>query len=83
MTATQTGQSGTTRIFDTIEHFERAALEAARKVLDTVDGAFPDLGDDGPRRKIIDSAFNTTEQLLSASTRLAQNILEATEKALT
>jgi hypothetical protein len=45
---------------------------------------FPDrAGDDRPRRKIIDSAFKMTEQLVGSSTRLAQNILEVAEKALT
>lgn len=84
MPATQTTPSGTTRLFDTIDHVESAALGAARKFIDTVDGVFPRLGgEDGPRRKIIDSAFKMTEQLVSASTRLAHNIVDATEKTLT
>ena len=83
MTATPAKQSSTTRIFDTIEQVEQASLTAARKFVDTIDGAIPAIGDDGPRRKIIDSAFKMTEQLVSASTRIAQNIVDATEKALT
>ena len=39
-------------------------------------------GDDGPRRKIIDSAFKVTEQLVSTSTGLVKNTLDVTEKAL-
>ena len=75
--------TGTTRLIDTIEHAEHASLEAVRSFLDTVNGAFPHLGgDDGPRRKIIDSAFKMTEQLVSTSTGLAKNILDVTEKAL-
>jgi len=83
MTANESEQSDTTRLFDRIENLEQVSLEAVRKFLDTVDGVFPDLSKDGPRRKIIDSAFNMTEQLVSTSTRLAQNILEVTEKSLT
>ena len=83
MTANESEQSDTTRLFDRIENLEQVSLEAVRKFLDTVDGVFPDLSKDGPRRKIIDSAFKMTEQLVSTSTRLAQNILEVTEKALT
>ncbi len=76
-------EGGTTRLIDTIEHAEHASLEAVRNFLDTVNGVFPHLeGDEGPRRKIIDSAFKMTEQLVSTSTGLAKNILEVTEKAL-
>jgi len=76
-------EGGTTRLIDTIEHAEHASLEAVRNFLDTVYGVFPHLGgDEGPRRKIIDSAFKMTEQLVSTSTGLAKNILDVTEKAL-
>jgi len=70
------------RLIDSIEEAEHASLEAVRKFVDIVDGAFPDLSDDGPRRKIIDSAFKMTEQLIGASNRLAQNFLDVTEKVL-
>jgi len=83
MTVTETGEDGAHRIIESLQAAEQSALEAVRKFLDTVDGVFPDLSKDGPRRKIIDSAFNMTEQLVSTSTRLAQNILEVTEKSLT
>ncbi len=83
MTVAKSEESGATRLIDTIEHAENAALEAVRSFLDTVDGIFPHLGgDEGPRRKIIDSAFKMTEQLVSTSTGLAKNILDVTEKAL-
>ena len=52
-----------------IEHAEQSSLEAVRKFLDTVDSVFPDLSEDGPRRKIIDSAFKMTEQLVGSSNR--------------
>ncbi len=83
MSPTQTKDNGTTRVIGTVEHAEHVSLEAVRSFLDTVDGVFPHLGsDEGPRRKIIDSAFKMTEQLVAASTRMAQNILDVTEKAL-
>lgn len=82
MASDQTEQSGTGRLIDTIENAEKTSLEAVRKFVDTVTDAFPDLGEDGPRRKIIDSAFKMTEQLVGASNRLAQNILDVTEKTL-
>jgi hypothetical protein len=83
MSPTQAKEDGATRLIDTIERAENASLEAVRNFLDTVDSVFPHLGsDEGPRRKIIDSAFKMTEQLVSTSTGLAKNILDVTAKAL-
>jgi hypothetical protein len=77
MTAAQTIERGTTRLVDTIEEAEHTSLEAVRKFVDTVDSVFPHLGgDDGPRRKIIDSAFRMAEQL-------TKDFLDVTRKALT
>jgi hypothetical protein len=84
MTTTETTSDGASRLIDTIQGAEHTSLEAVRRFVDTVDSAFPDLaqGDDGPRRKIIDSAFKMTEQLVGASNQLAQNILDLTENAM-
>lgn len=82
MTQTQETQTGATRLIDTIEDAERSTLEAVRKFVDTVDGAFPDIGEDGPRRKIIDSAFKMVEQLVGASNQLAQGIVTETQNQL-
>jgi len=73
---------GAIRIIDSVEDAEHSALEAVRKFLDTVDGVFPDAGEDGPRRKIIDSAFKMTEQLVGASNQLARRVVAVTEDAL-
>jgi hypothetical protein len=75
-------QDSAARLIDTIEHTELSALESVRKFVDTVDGVFPNAGEDGPRRKIIDSAFKMTEQLVAASNKLAQNIVDVTKDAL-
>jgi hypothetical protein len=83
MIATQTKDDGNTRIVDSIERAEQVSLEAVRNFLDNVDSVFPHLGgDEGPRRKIIDSAFKMTEQLVGAANQLARNVLAVTEKAL-
>ena len=84
MAANRFKQSGGTRLIESIERAERASLEAVRHFLDTVDGVFPHLGaDDGPRRKIIDSAFKMTEQLVATSTEAAQHARDITQKVLT
>ena len=70
------------RVIDSLRDAEESALEAARKFLATVDSIFPALSEDGPRRKIIDSAFKMTEQLVGTSNQLAQRIVKATSEAL-
>jgi hypothetical protein len=82
-TATKdTKTDGASRLIDSVQDAEKSSLEAVRKFVDAVDGAFPDIGDDGPRRKIIDSAFKMVEQLLGASNDLARNMMKVTEDAL-
>ncbi len=84
MTATEQTKrdDGAIQLIDSVEDAENSALEAVRKFLDTVDGVFPKVSEDGPRRKIIDSAFKMTEQLVGASNELARNVVKVTEKAL-
>jgi hypothetical protein len=84
MTKTEqpTRDDGLTRIVDSVEDLEQSALEAVRKFLDTVDGVVPEVSGNGPRRKIIDSAFKMTEQLVGASNQLARRVVKVTEDAL-
>lgn len=83
MTPPQKTEEGSSRLFEKIEEAEHSSLEAVRKFLDTVDEALPAVGKDQSRRKIIDSAFQMTEHLVSTSTELARNIFDLTEKART
>ena len=74
---TPTKKSGTVeRMIESGREAEEVALEALRKFLDTVDSVFPDVGQEGPRRKIIDSAIKMTEQLVDTWTQLAEKIPE-------
>ena len=73
---------GAHRVIESVREAEESALEAVRKFVDTVDGIFPSVSDDGPRRKIIDSAFKMTEQVVGASAQLAQKVVKATGDAL-
>lgn len=81
-TKQETRSDGASRLVDSIEDVERSSLEAVRRFLDTVDGSLPDVGDDGPRRKIIDSAFRMVEQLVGASNQLTRNVVKVTQDAL-
>ena len=83
MTSTETGSASADRIIESLHSAGNTALESVRKFLDTVNGVFPDVGEDnGPRQQIIDSAFNMTEELVGTSTQLAQKIVKATQDAL-
>jgi hypothetical protein len=84
MTSTKeaTREDGAIRIVDSVEDAEHSALDAVRKFVSTVNGAFPEVGDDGPRRRIIDSAFKMTEQLVGASNQFARRMVKITEDAL-
>jgi hypothetical protein len=83
MAATRPARSdGATRLIDSIQEMEQSAVDSVRAFVDTVDGVFPDVGDDSPRRKVIDGAFTMVEQLLGASNRLAERVVGVTERAL-
>jgi hypothetical protein len=86
MTPTKTEQdtrdNGAIRIIESVEDAEQSAIEAVRKFIDSVNGVFRDVSEDGPRRKIIDAAFKMTEQLVGASNQLARRIVNVTENAL-
>jgi len=77
-----TPEAGANRIIGSVDDAEQSALESVRRFLDVVTGVFPDTSGDGPGRKIIDAAFRMTEQLVGASNKLAQRIVEVTEHAM-
>ena len=65
------------RIIESLAGTENAALEAVRKFVDTVNDAFPHLGEGGgTRQKIIDSAFKMTEELVGTSNQFAQRLVK-------
>jgi ABC-type transporter Mla subunit MlaD len=83
MTATDARSGTTDQIFESVQRAENTALESVRKFLDTVNAQFPDVtADAGPRKRIIDSAFKMTEQLVGTSTDLAQQLVRTSQRAL-
>ena len=66
----------TAHVIESVRQTTEPALEAVRDFMDTVNDVFPDLGEDGPRRKIIDSAFEMTEKLVGLSTRFAEQVVK-------
>ncbi len=83
MTTTDADTQAVDRIITSSQDAANSSLEAVRKFLDTVNSVFPDMSaEDGPRKKIIDSAFKMTEQLVGASTQLAGRIVKTSQEAL-
>jgi hypothetical protein len=69
---------GADRVITSVARAEKTAIDAVRDFVETVNRAFPDVGDDrGPRQQIIDSAFKMTEQLVGASNELAHRVVKA------
>jgi hypothetical protein len=76
-TRRRTRDDSVDRIIDSLGGAENSAFEAVRKFLDTVNDAFPHLGEGGgTRQKIIDSAFRMTEELVGTSNQLAQRLVK-------
>jgi hypothetical protein len=84
--AGSTGDDETTdaahRFIENLRENEMSAMEAVRRFVDTVNDSFPDVGEDGPRRRIIDAAFKMAEQIVGAGNQLAINLVELSEDAL-
>jgi hypothetical protein len=72
MTSTGRHSDSADRIIELIQDAGDSALDTVRRFRDTVNGVFPDVGiDGGARKKIIDSAFKMTEQIVGTSSQLA------------
>jgi hypothetical protein len=84
MAGTQRGRptDAANRIIESVRDSAEPALEAVRRFVDTVDRHFPDVGEDGPRRHIIDAAFKMAEQLVKTGTQAAEKIVSATGETL-
>ncbi len=65
-------------LIDGLQQNHKAALDAVKRFVDTVNDTVPDVTDDGPRKQIIDAAFRMTEQIVDASSRLAKSVVDTT-----
>lgn len=69
-------------VIGTIESAEQATIDAVRTFVESVDRALPDISDDSPRKKIIDSAFTMVERLVGTSNDLARNVVKVAGDAM-
>ncbi|MCU0264604.1 MAG: hypothetical protein MUC45_00590 [Actinomycetia bacterium] len=70
-------------VLKSIEAGQRAAIEAVRKFLETVDEALPALGDRPTRREaVIDAALDMTEKLVTTQYEFLRNVVRSADRSL-
>jgi hypothetical protein len=71
-------------VLESVEKGQRAAIEAVRKFVDTVDEKLPSLGDEHPsrRQEIIDAALELADRLVHTEYEFLRNVVDSAGKAL-
>jgi hypothetical protein len=83
----KTKVDGTTQlsedVLDSVEKGQRAAIEAVRKFIDTVDQALPAVGE-GPsrRQEIVDSAMEMADRLVHTQYDFIRKVIDSAGKSL-
>jgi hypothetical protein len=73
----------TEEALSSIESGQRAAIEAVRKFVDTVDEALPALGDRPTRRReIVDAAMEMADRLVQTQYEFLKKVVQSAEDAL-
>ena len=69
---------------ESVEKGQRAAIEAVRKFIDTVDEKLPALGDEHPstRQEIIDAALDMADRLVHTQYGFLREVVDSAGKAL-
>jgi hypothetical protein len=70
-------------VLDSVERGQRAAIEAVRKFIDTVDQALPAVGE-GPsrRQEIVDSAMEMADRLVHTQYDFIRKVIDSAGKSL-
>lgn len=70
-------------VLDSVEKGQRAAIEAVRKFVDTVDEALPAHGE-GPsrRQEVVDSAMEMADRLVHTQYDFIRNVIDSTAKSM-
>ena len=87
-TAKQKGAAARTadlseEVLKTVEAGQRAAIEAVRKFVDTVDEALPAIGDRPSRREtLIDAALDMADKLVTTQYDFLRSIMRSADRSL-
>ena len=70
-------------VLKTVETGQRAAIEAVRKFVDTVDEALPAIGDRPSRREtLIDAALDMADKLVTTQYDFLRSIMRSADRSL-
>ncbi len=70
-------------VLKSLESGQRAAIDAVRKFVDTVDEKLPAIGDRAPKRQeIVDSAMEMADRLVHTQYEFLRNVVQSAGKAL-
>jgi hypothetical protein len=70
-------------VLDSIESGQRAAIDAVRKFVDTVDNALPMHGEGtSKRQEVIDSAMEMSDRLVHTQYQFIRKVVDSAGKAL-
>ena len=70
-------------VLKSVEAGQRAAIEAVRKFVDTVDETMPAHGDRAPRRQtIVDAALDMADRLVTAQSGFIRSVVSSADEAL-
>jgi hypothetical protein len=74
----------TEQTLESVEKGQRAAIEAVRKFVDTVDEKLPSLGGEHPstRQEVIDAALDMADSLVHTQYDFLRNVVDSAGKAL-
>jgi hypothetical protein len=82
-TAVDTGADLSDDVLKAVESGQRAAIEAVRKFVDTVDEALPTIGDRPSRREtVIDGALEMAEKLVSTQYDFLRSVVQSADRSL-
>jgi hypothetical protein len=72
------------QMLESVEKAQRAAIEAVRKFVDTVDEKLPALGDEHPstRQEIVDAALDMADRLVHTQYDFLHQAVDSASKAL-
>jgi hypothetical protein len=71
-------------VLTSVEAGQRAAIEAVRKFVDTVDDALPVMGDrPSGREKVIDAALDMADKLVTTQYDFLRSVVRSADRTLT
>ncbi len=82
-TAVDTGADLSDEVLEAVESGQRAAIDAVRKFVDTVDEALPAIGGRPSRREnVIDGALEMADKLVSTQYDFLRSVVQSADRSL-